>query len=464
MLKLFNTLTRKKEIFKPIKKGHVGLYTCGPTVYGFAHIGNLRAMIVYDILKRYLKYKGFKVKHVMNITDVDDKTIKNSKKEGKTLKEFTEFYTKAFLDDIKILNIEIPEIMPKATEEIKVMVDTVKKLLEKGFAYKTDNGDIYFKISKFKDYGKLALLDLEKLKENADGRLKADEYEKEDARDFALWKAWDKEDRDVFWETEVGTGRPGWHIECSAMSTKYLGQPFDIHMGGVDLIFPHHTNEIAQAEAAYGKKFCNFWIHNEHLLVNGEKMSKSLGNFYTLRDLLDKGYDARAIRYELLTTHYRQKLDFREKSLKNMSNTLNKFYDFISKLDEAKGEDNKKVDKLIEKSKILFEKSMDDDLNVSGALAAIFTFMTGINKIIDKISKKDAEKIKKTMLSFDSVIGVMKKEKKEIPKEIIELAEKREEARKKKDFDLADKLRNEISGKGYIVEDTPEGPRVKKKN
>lgn len=401
----------------------------------------------------------------MNITDVDDKTIKNSQKEKKTLKEFTEFYTKAFLKDIKTLNIELPDIMPKATEEIEGMVEIIKILLKKGYAYKTDNGDIYFKISKFKNYGKLALLDLEKLKQNADGRLtNADEYEKEDARDFALWKSWDENDGDVFWETDIGKGRPGWHIECSVMSAKYLGQPFDIHMGGVDLIFPHHTNEIAQSEAAYEKKFCNFWIHNEHLLVNGEKMSKSLGNFYTLRDLLDKGYNPMAIRYELLTTHYRQKLDFNEKDLKNVLNTLNKFYDFLEKLEEAKGaEENKKVNSLIEQSKKDFEKSMNDDLNISGALAAIFTFMTEINKIMDSISKKDAIKIKETMLKFDSVLGVMHKEKEEIPKEISELAEKREQARKNKDFALSDKLRDEISNKGYIVEDTSKGPRVKKK-
>ena len=297
MLKFYNTLGRKKQEFKPIKKGEVTMYTCGPTVYSYVHLGNLRAMVFYDLVRRYFKYKGYKLKHVMNITDVDDKTIRDSQKEGKSLKEFTEFYTKSFLDDLKTLNIEIAEVIPKATEEISGMVELIEILLDKGIAYKVDNGDIYFSIAKFKDYGKLALINPDKLKKNADGRLNnADEYDKEDARDFALWKSYDEKDGDVFWETSIGKGRPGWHIECSVMSAKYLGQPFDIHMGGVDLIFPHHTNEIAQSESAYDKKFCNYWMHNEHLIVNGEKMSKSLGNFYTLRDLLDKGYDSKAIK------------------------------------------------------------------------------------------------------------------------------------------------------------------------
>jgi len=260
VLKLFNTLTRKKEIFKPIKKNLVTLYKCGPTVYNYVHIGNLRAMMVYDLLKRYLKYKDFKIKHVMNITDVDDKTIRDSQKEKKSLKEFTEFYTKAFFNDIESLNIEKADIIPKATGEIKEMVDLVKILLKKEIAYKTEDG-IYFSINKFKNYGQLALLKQENLKAGASGRITEDEYDKENAHDFVLWKFWNKKDGNVFWETEIGKGRPGWHIECSVMSSKYLGQPFDIHMGGIDLIFPHHTNEIAQSEAAYDKKFCNFWIH-----------------------------------------------------------------------------------------------------------------------------------------------------------------------------------------------------------
>lgn len=462
MLRFFNTLTRNKDEFHPLKDNEVRMYSCGPTVYNYVHLGNLRAYIFVDLLRRYLKYKGFKIKHVMNITDVDDKTIRDSKKEGKTLKEFTEFYTKAFLEDLKSLNIEQPEIMPKATEEIEGMVSLVKKLLEKGIAYKAEDG-IYFSISKFQNYGKLAKLDLEKLKAGASGRVKSDEYDKENAHDFVLWKFWDKDDGDVFWETDLGKGRPGWHIECSVMSSKYLGQPFDIHTGGVDLIFPHHTNEIAQSEAAEGKKFVEFWMHNAHLIVNGQKMSKSLGNFYTLRDLIQKGYRPEAVRYELMATHYRQKMDFREDNLKKIPATLQKFSDFLSRVEESRSEDdNPEVEKHIETAKKVFEESMDDDLNISGALAAIFEFMNSINKIIGNISREDAEKIKNTLLEFDSVIGIINHEKQEIPEEIKELAEQRVKAREQKDWELSDKLRDKIRSKGFIIEDTKEGYRLKK--
>jgi cysteinyl-tRNA synthetase len=455
-------MAREAEEFKTIHKNEVRMYSCGPTVYGYVHIGNLRAFVFVDLLRRYLKYKGYKLKHVMNITDVDDKTIRDSQKQGKTLKEFTDFYTKAFLEDLEILNIEKAETMPHATEEIKDMVKLIKKLLDKGYAYKAEDG-IYFSISKFKNYGKLARLDLKQLQAGASGRVKADEYDKADVHDFVLWKFWDKDDGDVFWETEIGKGRPGWHIECSVMSSKYLGQPFDIHTGGVDLIFPHHTNEIAQSEAAEGKQFVKFWLHNDHLIVNGKKMSKSLGNFYTLRDLLDKGYNPKAIRYELLSTHYRQKLDFREDNLKKIPETLQKFYDFLDKLDEIKDrKDNKEVLKLIEKAKSGFGLEMDNDLNISGALAVIFEFMTAVNKIMDKISEKDAKEIKKTMMEFDSVLGVMEHEKVELSAEIQELVEERENARKSKDWGTADKIRDQLKEKGIILEDTPQGVRWKK--
>ncbi|MFH1316232.1 MAG: cysteine--tRNA ligase [Candidatus Woesearchaeota archaeon] len=458
-LKFYNTLTRKKELFKPIKKNVVHMYSCGPTVYNHVHIGNLRAYVFVDLLRRYLKYKGYKLKHVMNITDVEDKIIRDSQKQGKSLKEFTEPYTNSFLKDIETLNIEKPEIMPKATDSIKGMVKLVKALLEKGIAYKTDNGDIYYKISKFKDYGKLACLDIEGLKKNADGRLdNADEYEKEDARDFALWKAYDKKDGDIFWETEIGKGRPGWHIECSVMSAENLGQPFDIHTGGVDLIFPHHTNEIAQSEGAYGKKFVNYWIHNAHLIVNGKKMSKSLGNFFTLKDLLDKKYNAMAIRYELMATHYRVKLDFREDNLKKLTETLDKFSDFLKKLEIVKGkENNKKVDDLIKKSKEKFEKEMDNDLNISGALAAIFEFMNAVNKIIDKISASDAKKIIELMKKFDTVLGVMDFGEGDLGKEIQDMIVQREKARSEKDFKTADKIRDKLKKKGIELKDTKDG-------
>jgi cysteinyl-tRNA synthetase len=465
-LQFYNTLGRKKTDFVPLKKGHVGLYSCGPTVYNYAHIGNFRAYVFVDMLKRYLKFKGFDVKHVMNITDVEDKIIRDCQKEGKDLKEFTEFYTKLFLEDLKTLNIVPADVMPKATDHINEMVELIKKMKAKGHTYEKE-GSIYFRISSFKDYGKLALLDLESLKQNADGRMNdADEYSKEDARDFALWKSYDESDGNVFWETEIGKGRPGWHIECSAMSTKHLGDQFDIHTGGVDLVFPHHTNEIAQTESATGKcPWVKYWLHNEHLMVNGEKMSKSLGNFYTLRDLLKKGYDPRAIRYELLKTHYRMKLDFREDELKQIPETLARFDEAIHKLHSIKNEESK-VDskKLSENALKGFEDAMDDDLNISGALATVFDFLKEINKEISEnsMSKKDAETYAEALKKIDSVLGIMKFEKDDVPSEIIALAEKRLAAKKAKDFKLSDSLRDEIKAKGYAVVDEKDSYRIKK--
>jgi len=463
-LKLYNTLTRKKEEFKEINKGHVNMYSCGPTVYNFAHIGNFRANIFPDLVRRYLKYKGYKLKHVMNITDVDDKTIRDSKKENLSLKEFTEKYTKYFFEDLETLNIEKVEIYPRATEHIKEMVNLIKKLLEKGYAYKADDA-IYYDIKKFKEYGKLSHLNISELKAGA--RVCQDEYDKERANDFALWKFWDENDGDVFWETELGKGRPGWHIECSAMSMKYLGETFDIHTGGVDLIFPHHENEIAQSEAATGKKFVNYWLHNEHLLVDNKKMSKSLGNFYTLRDLLKKAYSPRSIRYILLATHYRQKLNFTFESLKAAENSIKRLDEFIIKLKDVKGEkNNKEIYVLTEKAKSDFEDAMDDDLNVSIALSVMFDFVKKINTFImnEQISKKDAEKAIALMHDFDSVFGILKKEeeKEEISKEVEQLIEKRQEARKNNDYELADKIRDELKEKGIILKDTKDSVRWEK--
>src|SRR3989344_3228869 len=335
-LKLYNTLTRKKEIVKPIKDKIVKLYTCGPTVWDYAHIGNFRAYVCVDILKRYLKYKGFKVKHVMNITDVDDKTIKGANREGISLKDYTRKYEKLFFEDIEALNIDKADVYPRATEHIKEMVEIIKKLLKNKVAYKSDDGSVYYDISKFKDYGKLSHTKISSLKEGA--RVKQDSYEKEEARDFALWKAYSPEDGNVFWETEISKGRSGWHIECSAMSMKHLGNHFDIHAGGIDLVFPHHENEIAQSEASTKKKFANYWFHNEHLLVNGQKMSKSLGNFFTLRDLLQKGFNPKAIRYLLLSANYRMQLNFTEEAVKSAENAVQRLSDFMIKLKEIKNE------------------------------------------------------------------------------------------------------------------------------
>jgi cysteinyl-tRNA synthetase len=461
--RLFNTLTRQNEEFVPIVKGHVSMYSCGPTVYDYAHIGNFRSYIFADILKRYLKYKGYKVKHIMNITDVDDKTIKGSKKQGKTLKQFTDFYIKEFFRDIETLNIEKPDIVPRATETIGEMVRLIKKLLEKGLAYKGKDKSIYYDISKFKNYGKLAHVKIKELKPGA--RVKQDEYDKASASDFALWKAYSKEDGDVFWETELGRGRPGWHIECSAMSTKNLGENFDIHTGGVDLIFPHHENEIAQSEGATGKTFVNYWIHCEHLIVNGKKMSKSLGNFYTLRDILDKGYDPKAIRYALMATNYKQQLNFTLKGLDAAKNSVERLQEFIRKLDYVKeGKDNKGVRILINEVKEKFEDSMDDNLNISEALGAVFDFIRKVNKLIEdkRISSKNVEDIKKLMMKFDEVLGILEFKEEKIPAEIKKLIDEREKARKDKNYDKADKLRDEIKKKGYFVEDTKQGVRWKK--
>lgn len=430
----------------------------GHAVYDYAHIGNFRAYIVTDLLKRYLKYKGFKVKHIMNITDVDDKTIKGSRKEGISLKEYTSKYEKYFFEDIEALNIEKADFYPRATEHIKEMVLLIKRLLKKKVVYKAQDG-IYYSIKKFKDYGKLAHLDLKGLKAGA--RVSQDEYDKENVQDFALWKFWNKEDGNVFWENKLEKGRPGWHIECSAMSMRYLGETFDIHSGGVDLIFPHHENEIAQSEGATGKKFVKYWIHNEHLLVDGKKMSKSLGNFYTLRDILKKGYNKKAIRYLLLATHYRQKLNFTFEALKSAENTLKKLNDFIKRLKEEKGESKKEISTLIKKVRLDFEKAMDNDLNISEALAAIFDFESEIGTLIknNALGKENAEKALKLIKEFDSVLGIFDFKEEKLDKEIENLIKERDKARKSGNWKKADEIRNILKKKGIILEDTKHGTR-----
>ncbi len=473
-LKFYNTMTRKKEAFKPLRKGLVRIYSCGPTVYDYAHIGNFRAYMAADLVRRYLKYKGFRVKQVMNITDVDDKTIKGSRKEGIPLAEFTKKYEKAFFEDIDTLNIERVEKYPKATRHIKVMLALVKTLLRKGYAYKARDG-VYYSISKFRDYGKLARLEKAQLKAGA--RVKQDLYDKEHARDFALWKLWDKEDGDVFWVEQFGKekvkGRPGWHIECSAMSMKYLGKTFDIHTGGIDLIFPHHQNEIAQSEGATGKQFVRYWLHNEHLVIGGEKMSKSLGNFCTLRqlvdkkekrppkishqlgDILDNEHESMVIRYLLLATHYRQKLNLTGTGLKHAKHALDRLREFVA--NARKGRDGKGVEALVKKAKADFEKSMDDDLNIPEALSVIFEFVRKANRL--GAGKKALEQ----MLDFDKVLGL--KLSKAIEWKTPEQAEpgirklilKREKLRKDKKFKESDKIRAGLRKKGIVLEDTKKG-------
>jgi cysteinyl-tRNA synthetase len=477
VLKIFNTLGRKIQTFKPMKEKEVKMYTCGPTVYNFAHIGNFRAYIVADLLVRYLEFKGFKVKQIMNITDVDDKTIRDSQKEGVSLKGFTERYTKYFFEDVKTLNIKPAFAYPKATESIKGMVELINKLLEKGIAYRGEDGSIYYNIMKFDDYGKLSGINLEDLKSGA--RVKQDEYTKEQAHDFALWKSYDPSDGDVYWEPtfiiddkEVKIkGRPGWHIECSVMSTKNLGNTFDIHTGGVDLIFPHHENEIAQSEGATGEKFVHYWIHNEHLMVEGKKMSKSLGNFFTLRDLLKKGYNPKSIRYVLLNSHYRQKLNFTFQDLEAAKNTIDRMFDFVDRLKESEGrKNNKKISELVEKARKDFEEAMDNDLHINKALASFFSFMRTVNKEMDKqeISKENAKQIYDFVMDIDSVLGLLEmREKKELKiseEEIEDLIKKREEARKNKDWKKADSIRDQLKEKGIILEDTAEGVKWKIEN
>ncbi|HII30289.1 TPA: cysteine--tRNA ligase [Candidatus Woesearchaeota archaeon] len=470
MLKLFNTMTRRKEVFKPIKPGFVGIYTCGPTIYNFAHIGNYRAYIFEDQLKRYLKYRDFDVKQVMNLTDVDDKTIRDSQKEGIKLKDFTDRYGKAFFEDIDALNIDKAEVFPAATEHINEMIDLIKRLLEKGYAYRGEDGSIYYSIARFKDYGKLSHIDVSGLKAGA--RVKQDEYDKEHVSDFVLWKAYDQADGDVFWETELGKGRPGWHIECSAMSMKYLGEHFDIHTGGVDNMFPHHENEIAQSEAATGKTFVNYWLHCAHLIVDGKKMSKSLGNFYTLRDVFSRGYKARAVRYLLLSTHYRQQLNFTFEGVDAADTALEKIISFKRRLEEIKekGADvDKKTDKktadIIKKAKHDFEAAMDDDLNISVALSAVFDMMKDANTLIMEASlgSADAEAFIEAVKKFDEVIGVLAYDKKEeLDEELQALIKKREEARKNKNWKEADRIRTLLKEKGILLDDTKEGVRWKR--
>lgn len=476
-LKFFNTLSRKKELFQPLRGKVVRMYSCGPTVYDFAHIGNIRAYAFADILRRYLVFKGFDVIQIMNLTDVDDKTIKKSIEERLPLKEVTEKYSKEFFEDIKKMNILPASVYPKATDHVNEMLSIIKILLEKGIAYKGTDGSVYFNIKKFHEYGRFANLDLSGLKAGA--RVKHDEYTKGEVQDFVLWKAWDKDDGDVFWETELGKGRPGWHIECSAMSTKYLGHTFDIHTGGVDLIFPHHQNEIAQSEGSSGKKFVNFWMHNEHLMVDGRKMSKSLKNFYTLRDLVSKGVDLRAFRYLLLSAHYRQQLNFTFEGLEAGKNALERIDEFLRKLDKFKGAKNApEVSETVKKCLDDFEKYMDEDLDSPQALAAIFELIRYVNKVTEtgKLGEKNISEIKRVFSIFKSVFGLdigrekkvegLDEKLKELLKELTgkdisgnsnslvkELIKLRMEFREKKDFQKADLVRDRLKRIGIVLED-----------
>jgi cysteinyl-tRNA synthetase len=462
MLRLYNTLTRVKEEFQPIHPGEVRMYTCGPTVYDYAHIGNFRTFVFDDILRRYLIYKGYRVTQVMNLTDVDDKTIHGARQANTSLSEYVKFYTKAFFEDLQTLNIERAEHYPAATEHISEMVALIQRLLERGYAYQT-GGSVYFKVDAFPGYGKLSHIQERQLQAGASGRVDTDEYEKEDVRDFALWKGWTETDGDVYWETELGKGRPGWHIECSVMAMKYLGIPIDIHAGGIDLIFPHHENEIAQSEAASGQLFVQRWMHCQFLQVDNQKMSKSLGNFHTLRDLLQWGHKPKTVRYSLLSTHYRQTQNFTLDGLAAAEAAVHRLQDFMANLRTAEGTGTP-VDGLIRQALQQFEAGMDDDLNISLGLAAIFEFVRDVNRLLadGRLSQENAQAVIATMRQFNRVLGILDEGDTAVDADVERLAQEREQARKRRDFATADRLRTQIAALGYLIEDTPRGPRLKR--
>jgi cysteinyl-tRNA synthetase len=465
MIQFYNTLTRKKEPFIPIDEKKVRMYTCGPTVYNYAHIGNYRAYMFEDLLRRYLKYKGYEVQQVMNITDVDDKIIRDANAEKRNFQEFTRPYKKAFFEDLDTLRIQPAEEYPEATEHIQEMVNLVESLLEKEYAYRAKDGSIYYSVEQFDEYGALANLNPDEM-QHAE-RVQDDEYEKEGIRDFALWKSWKPDDGDIFWETSLGKGRPGWHIECSAMSTRYLGNHFDIHTGGVDNIFPHHENEIAQSKAATGEEFVNYWLHCEHLIVEGQKMSKSLGNFFNLRDVLDRDYSAEAIRYVLLSTHYRQKLNFTWDKLDEAHAAIERLRSAARRLEQVSKDGDLSVDDFVAEAAENFEAALDDDLNIAGALGHVFSLVKEANTLLDagEMTQSAASSIREQLEQFDTILDVLvpAEESPEIPMDILRMVEERQEARKAKNYEKADALRDTIEQRGYEVEDTPQGPVVKEK-
>jgi len=462
-IRLYNTLSRKKEAFEPLNPPHVGLYTCGPTVYNYAHVGNLRTFLFQDLLKKHLRYRGYQVKHVMNITDVEDKIIRTCRETGESLKSLTDRYTEAFFEDLATLGIDPPDVCPRATETIDDMVALVKTLRDRGHTYETD-GSIYFRLQSFADYGKLSHFDIDALKEGASGRVSEDEYSTEDARDFVLWKDYVENDGDIFWETELGKGRPGWHLECSCMSMKHLGESFDIHCGGVDLIFPHHENEIAQSEAATGNPFVKYWLHAAHLNIEGRKISKSSGNSIILRDMVAEGQDALAIRYALRATHYRQPSNFSADTIDAGKEALRRIRDFRIRLGEVMGGGDD-FEEACTKCETGFAESLDDDLNVSGALAAVFDLIREGNRLMDDeaLGETGAERAQQLLDTLDEIIGLFPRaDTGEVPEAITALVNERQQARRNKDFARSDAIRDELAAQGWVIEDTPDGARVKR--
>ncbi|HLB52384.1 MAG TPA: cysteine--tRNA ligase, partial [Chlamydiales bacterium] len=468
-IRLYNSETRQKELAIFEKKGVVRIYICGPTIYDFAHIGNFRTYLFEDLLRRTLKFFGYQVIETMNITDVDDKTIRGATEKKVKLKEFTDPFRKAFFEDLKTLHIEPVEHYLDATDYIPEMIRLIEILLEKGVAYQSPNGSVYFNIRQFPSYGRLAHLQLEPEK-SIEGH-EADEYGKENVSDFVLWKAYDPErDGVIYWESPFGKGRPGWHIECSAMAMKSLGETIDIHCGGIDNLFPHHENEIAQSECCTGKRFVRYWLHSEHLLVNHQKMSKSLGNFYTLRDLLKKGYQGMEVRFHLLSSHYRTQLNFTFQGMDAARASLARMKAFALRLQEiSQGsvDESRGVDEALKRADLAFQESLADDLNISAALGAVFDLIREVNVLADegKVGREGAIATLSKWGEWNQVLGFLPQGQREeaIPEELSQLLQEREEARKSRNFSLSDQLRETIEEKGYLVEDTPSGARLKKK-
>ena len=466
MLSFFNTLTRTQDPFYPIEEGKVRMYVCGPTVWNFAHIGNFRTFIFADVLRRYLKFKGYEVTHVFNLTDIDDRIINEAAKKGVTIDDFTAPYITAFWEDFDALGIERPEVTPRATHHIREMIDIIQKLLDNGRAYESD-GSIYYRIAAFPEYGKLSRISFSGNIAGGSERVDTDKYDKEDARDFALWKLVG-EDEEPGWDAPFGRGRPGWHIECSAMSMRYLGETFDIHAGGQDLQFPHHENEIAQSEGATGKQFSRYWIHSEFLKIDDATMSKSKGNFFTFRDLRDQGYSPLAIRYLLLSVPTRKQLNFTFEGLQGAESTVERLRNFRSLVRDAKpaGDPDSRVSERVSKALTDFEAAMDDDFNTAAALAAIHDLVRDINvELADKgLNAAGRDAVLDAISKFDSVLGIFGKEEDETLDASIEaLVEERQEARRRRDFARSDEIRDLLAAKGIILEDTKDGVRWKRK-
>ncbi len=462
-MRFFNTYSRQLEEFgaRDAVSRKIDMYTCGPTVYSRAHIGNFRAYVFEDLLQRHLELRGYKVHRVMNITDVDDKTIRGARESKVPLAKFTEPFKQAFFEDIDTLRIKRADEFPSATEKryIDRMIEMIGALVERGLAYQAEDKSVYFRINKFPEYGKLAHFDLTQLQST--GRVKHDEYDKEHIGDFALWKAWDEEDGDVKWESPWGPGRPGWHIECSAMATALLGDQIDIHCGGVDNIFPHHEAEIAQTEGVTGKQFVRFWLHCAHLLVDGQKMAKSLGNFYTLPDILEKGYTGREMRYALMRVHYRMPLNFTWEGMNEARESLGRIDEWLQRLREIAG---RKIDNGKSDSKVAdqFEEALDDDLNVSAALGFLFESIRETNRAMDrgKLGAASAQAWLQWWERVNRVLVLDKDAPEGIPAEISKLVDARMQARLAKDFKKSDELRDELSARGWTVRDTKDGQKI----